>query len=120
MPAMTPRFVSALRLYPLRLLRMPALRPLVRRDDRSTLAIEGLVCGLCAARVRAALAAVPGVDEARVSLSDGVVELRHGGQSRPDADTLRRALDSVVVGRGARRALAMLARRLGRATGAHR
>ena len=112
----SPSALSArLRVYPLRLLRAPGLRPCTPPDDqrpgRTTLAIEGLVCGLCAARARDALAAVPGVDEAGVDLRRGVVELRHERSKPPDARVLTRALDGVVVARGVRLALASLAAR---------
>ncbi len=106
---------ARLRVYPLRLLRAPRLRPCTPLDDQrpghTTLAIEGLVCGLCAARARDALAAVPGVDEARVDLRRGVVELWHARSKPPDARMLARALDGVVIARGVRRALAALAAR---------
>ncbi len=106
---------ARLRVYPLRLLRAPGLRrctpPHDRRSGYTTLAIEGLVCALCAARARDALAAVPGVDEARIDLRRGVVELYHARSKPPDARVLTRALDSVVVARGVRLVLAALAAR---------
>ncbi len=106
---------ARLRVYPLRLLRAPGLRPCTtphdQRPGHTTLAIEGLVCGLCAARARDALAAVPGVTEARVDLRRGVVELCHARSGPPDARALTRALDGVVVARGVRLVLAALAAR---------
>ena len=112
----SPSALSArLRVYPLRLLRAPGLRtctpPHDQRPGHTTLAIEGLVCGLCAARARDVLAAVPGVDEARVDLRRGVVELRHARSKPLDARALTRALDGVVVARGVRLVLAALAAR---------
>ena len=112
----SPSALSArLRVYPLRLLRAPGLRPCTpphdQRPGHTTLAIEGLVCGLCAARARDVLAAVPGVDEARVDLRRGVVELRHARSKPLDARALTRALDGVVVARGVRLVLAALAAR---------
>ena len=118
----SPSALSArLRVYPLRLLRAPGLLPRMpshdRRPGQTALAIEGLVCGLCAGRAQDALAAVPGVDEARVDLRRGVVELRHAQSGPPDARALTRALDGVVVARRVRLALAALAALAARASG---
>ena len=101
------------RFYPLRLLRLPALRLRSRSARRTTFAIDGLVCGLCAARAQRALAEVSGVERVRVDLSLGVVELEHAGPTAgPELPALSRALDGVVIARGARRAVAKLAARL--------
>ena len=99
--------------YPLRLLRVPALRLRSRSARRTTFAIDGLVCGLCAARAQRALEEVSGVERVRVDPSLGVVELEHAAPTAgPELSALSRALDGVVVARGARRAVAQLAARL--------
>ena len=107
MPAMMPALGSP-GFYPLRLLRAPALRIVSRSPGVTVLAVDGLVCRLCAARTRVALAAVPGVEGASVDLASGLVELRHRGATGPQLDCVSRALDGVVVARAARRALAAL------------
>lgn len=89
-----------------RLRTMPALRVLARADASTQFAVEGLVCGVCAARTRSALAAVPGVRSVRVDLERGTAEVEHEPDVRPDEATLERALASIVVARGLRRWLA--------------
>ena len=104
-------WLSRVRLYPRRLLRAPALRPLERTPTRSLFAVEGLVCGLCAARTQRALAAVEGAGDVAVDLANATVELRHPGGSAPSLAALSVALEGVVIAGGARRALAAVAAR---------
>ena len=69
--------------------------------------IEGMVCGVCAARTRSALASVPGVETADVDLEAGSARLRLAPGAHLDRAALeaalQRAVDGVVVGVGARR-----------------
>jgi len=114
-PARSPTWRSP-RFYPLRLLRAPALRLRSRSERRSTFAIDGLVCGLCAARTQGALAEVAGVQRVRVHLSAGVVELEHEALvAGPELSALSRALDGAVIARGARSAVARILTPLRRA-----
>ncbi len=104
------------RFYPLRLLRAPALRLQSRTTRRTTLAIDGLVCGLCAARTQRALAEVAGVERVHVHLSAGVIDLEYAGPTAvPELSVLSQALEGAVLARGARGAVAEIVARLRRA-----
>ena len=102
---MNPRLPS---LHLSRLLTAPAVRPLARGEGRAVVAIDGLVCGLCAARARRALAGVEGVRGVEVDLDRGVAAIECGAEG-PPASELRAALEGVVIGMGARRWVARLA-----------
>ena len=104
--AMKPRLP---RIHPSRLLTAPTLRPVARDEGRTTLAVDGLVCGLCAARTRAALAGVEGVRRVDVDLGRGVAVVEHDGET-PRLDAMRGALDRVVVAMPLRRLLERVAR----------
>jgi copper chaperone CopZ len=96
-------------LHPARLLTSPEARVLDRREGRTTIAVDGLVCGVCAARTRRALAGIDGVRAVEVDLARGLAHIEHG-RVPPEVEALRRALDGVVVANGWRRRLARLAR----------
>ncbi|MFA7297588.1 MAG: heavy metal-associated domain-containing protein [Dehalococcoidia bacterium] len=108
------RFHSLLRLlrvHPSRLASAPRLRVLgsavadVTSSEGATqhLAVDGLVCAVCAARTAHALRAVPGVRAVRVDLDRGTAEVEVDTPVSPAA--LKAALASVVVAPGARRAM---------------
>ena len=82
-----------------------------------TLALRGVVCGVCAARTESALTSVPGVESARVDLDGSRAVVRLSPGAEVDAATLQRALEHVVVGMGARRRIEGLAGRLGNLAG---
>ena len=117
-----PRPYPLLRLYPARLLTAPRARVIARSRGRSLVAIDGLVCGVCAARTRRALSRVCGVGAVEVDLARGVATIEHDSPpdgaapdgAAPDEQTLRRALAGVVVAAGLRRRLAAWAARRGR------
>ena len=92
-----------LRIHPSRLASVPRLRVLAVEDATLRLAVDGLVCGACAARTASALRAVPGVRSARVDLDRGTAEVMTSGAAPIGA--LEAALASVVVAPRARRAL---------------
>ena len=120
----------ALRLYPSRLLTAPDARLLdapgdreARGDgggERAAVALDGLVCGLCAARARRALAAVEGVRGVRVDLARGLATLEHEAGAPPSAAALRDALEGAAAGLRWRRLFARLAGRAARAGGPRR
>jgi copper chaperone CopZ len=89
-----------------RLRTMPALRVLARERASTRVAVDGLVCGVCAARTHSALARVAGVYAVRVDLGQGTAEVQHAAGAPPDDEALQRALASVVVAGGLRRWLA--------------
>ncbi len=110
----------ALRFHPSRLLTAPALRPPAGGEagraeggERTAVAVDGLVCGLCASRARRALAAVEGVRGVRVDLARGLATLEHARGAPPSAAALRAALERSAVGLRWRRLLARLAARAG-------
>ena len=82
------------------------------------MAIDGLVCGVCAARTQRALAGLPGVAAVEVDLASGLATIEHAASTRagapPDGAALQAALDGVVVAIGLRRWLARWATRLRR------
>lgn len=106
------------RMHPRRLLVAPRLHLGAEgapgeAGGEATVRVRGMVCALCAQRTGAALAAVPGVEEARVDLDTGVARLRLTPGTRRDRaleEALQGALDGVVVGLGARRWVERLAR----------
>ena len=104
---------SVLTAYPSRLATAPTLRVTDATPERAVVRIEGLVCALCAARTQQALAAVPGVEAARVDLEAGTAELRYALGSTPDEEALRRALASVVIGGAMRRWIERVAHLIG-------
>ncbi len=91
---MTPRLHIHLR----RLLTAPRLRVTSTGGRRSELAIEGLVCGVCASRTERALRSVPGVEGASVDLASGSATIEQG-EAAPDLAQLADAVDGVVIAR---------------------
>lgn len=83
-------------IHPSRLRTAPGLRPIERGEGRTTFAVDGLVCGLCAARTRTALAGVEGVCSVDVDLDRGIAEVEHEG-ALPGPAALQSALDRAVV-----------------------
>ena len=81
-----------------RLLTAPRLRVSSRGKGGSDLAIDGLVCGVCASRTERALRSVPGVTSASVDLACGTARIEHG-EAAPDPAQLAAAVDGVVVAR---------------------
>ena len=84
----------------------PRARLLSASQDEVRLAVDGLVCGVCAGRVQSALARLPGVASAECSLETGEarVRLEHADA---DADWIG-AVESTVILPGARRWLTRL------------
>lgn len=84
----------------------PRARLLSASQDEVRLAVDGLVCGVCAGRVQSALAQLPGVASAECSLETGEarVRLEHADA---DADWIG-AVESTVILPGARRWLTRL------------
>ena len=110
MPSVLARLLARLPgMHPSRLATAPALRLVAVTPGRATVRIDGLVCGLCAARTQAALAAVVGVEAAAVDLNAGMAEVRYAPGGSIDEGALRRALDSVVVAGTVRRWIAWAA-----------
>ena len=103
-------------IYPLRLLRAPALRVLASGEGTARLAIDGLVCTLCASRTAAALESVPGVRAVRVDLARGGVDVVHDGDG-VDVRALSEALEAAVLLPRARRMIEALGATLRRGGG---
>ena len=108
--------------HPLRALAAPRLRVLGTAEAagagaggrRTELAVEGLVCGLCARRAERALRRAPGVRGARVDLARGRAAIVHRGPA-PPPPLLAAALERAVVAPGWRRRAESWARRARRA-----
>ena len=84
----------------------PRARLLSASEDELRLAVDGLVCGVCAGRVQAALAQLPGVASAECSLETGEARVR---LEHADAETdWIGAVESTVILPGARRWLTRL------------
>jgi len=104
-----------LRIRPRRLFSYPrvAVRRLEQGDDgttRAVLSIDGLVCDVCAARARQALADLPGATAADVDLETGAATVRFAGEPASE-DAVAQAVEGQVLLRPARRWLARLRRR---------
>ena len=97
--------------HPLRLFTVPEVRVADGSPRRSRLAVDGLVCGVCARRAGRALAGVDGVRKATVDLARGEATIEH--ELPPDPAALQRAIERVVLGMGWRRRLARWARSRG-------
>lgn len=79
----------------------PRARILSASDDEVRLAVDGLVCNVCAGRVQAALARQPGVASAECSLDSGEAVVRF---SDPEHQTdLVQAVELTVILPAARR-----------------
>lgn len=100
--------IPAIPLLPWRLFTEPAVTEVHHTSGHTALRVEGLMCGLCAARTRAELAALPGVETAAVDLRTGRAVLTHPGDG-PGEAALRAALERVVVLPEGRRWVARLA-----------
>lgn len=95
-----------------RLTSIPTTRIERREGQTTVLAVDGLVCDtICAVRTREALAALPGVTGVTVDFEHGRA---HVTGPAHDPQTYERAVRSVVVGRGLRRAIQAAHRRLTR------
>ena len=103
-----------MKLRPKNLLITPEARILSASDSEVHLAVDGLVCGICAGRVQSALADLPGVESAECSLETGEAHVRLNAAS--DADWLAAVESTVLLPRG-RRWLTKLSR-LSRLAGA--
>ena len=93
-----------------RLRSTPAARVSRRGSNSAEIAVEGLVCSLCAARVASALRSLPGVTDASCSLEDGVAIVRLSG-AEVEADDLIGAVEGSAIFMPVRRALSRLLRR---------
>ena len=87
-----------IRLHLRRLLTAPRLRVSSRGERGTDLAIDGLVCGVCASRTERALRSIPGVTSASVDLACGTARIEHG-ETVPDLAQLAEAVDGVVIAR---------------------
>ena len=65
--------------------------------------VDGLVCGVCAARTASALRSVPGVEAATVDLAAGRASVRLRDGATADEGTMQAAVEGVVLGMGMRR-----------------
>ena len=104
---------SALHIHPSRLRTAPALRAMERGDGSTIYAVDGLVCGLCAARTRSALSDIEGVRNVEVDLERGVAVVEHEGDL-PRLAAMQGAVDRVVIARPLRKLLDRLTHRRGR------
>ena len=103
-----------MRIRPRKLFSYPrvTLRRLERPDGGATLAelsVDGLVCDVCATRVRRALADLPGATAAEVDLDSGAASVTFAGQAASE-EALARAVEGQVLLRPARRWLSRLRR----------
>lgn len=84
----------------------PRARVLSASDNEVRLAVDGLVCNVCAGRVQAALARQPGVAAAECSLDSGEAVVRLNDSQRQT--DLVQAVESTVILPVARRWLTRL------------
>ena len=96
-------------LIPRRMFTVPRARVVNRIGDSATLEIDGLVCSICANRVRASLRDLDGVADAECSLDSGIATVTLT-QSELDSATLTGAVESVAILTPVRRMLAAVAR----------
>jgi len=106
---------AEVRIKPQRLFSYPrvTVRRLERDDSGATcaeLSIDGLVCDVCAARARRALAKLPGATAVEVDLKSGAATVRFEGQAASE-QALAQAVDRQVLLRPARRWLARVRRK---------
>ena len=73
----------------------PRARILSATDDEVRLAVDGLVCNICAGRVQTALARLPGVASAECSLESGEARVRLA-DPRAEVDWIG-AVESTVI-----------------------
>lgn len=65
--------------------------------------VDGLVCGVCAARTASALRSVPGVEAATVDLATGRASVRLREGATADEAAMQAAVERAVIGMGVRR-----------------
>ena len=94
--------VRLLRILPHRLFTEPRARVARQSGATTEIAVDGLVCSACAARVRKAFEALPGVEAVRVDLNTGRATVRHADHAA-EADAFARAVEGVVIFRPVRR-----------------
>ena len=92
---------------PARVFAEPAISVTAVTSTIVTVRVEGLVCGVCASRTEAALAALPEIYDAHVDLHRGEAALRYRAVP-PSQLALDGALASVVILPRGRRWLARL------------
>ena len=94
-----------LHIHPSRLASAPAAHILSTTSDITRVRIDGLVCGVCAARTRTALERLPGVRSVHVNLETGtaLIECDPSDIHTINRRDLDAALHSVVLGMWARR-----------------
>ena len=68
-------------------------------DTRTDLAVEGMTCAACAARIERGLGRLDGVEDARVNFANGRATVRHS--DLVDADDLRETVEALGYGIGA-------------------
>jgi len=104
---------AVFRVHPRRLLVAPRVEVTWSGPAGAEVAVHGLVCGVCAARTRSALLAVPGVQDACVDLDAGTATLSLAPGARLEAGGMERAmqgaLEHVVLGMAARRIIERIA-----------
>ncbi|MGE3857410.1 MAG: heavy-metal-associated domain-containing protein [Dehalococcoidia bacterium] len=99
---------AALRPHLTRLLVAPRVEVVDAAPGEVRVAVHGLVCGDCAARTRAALRSVPGVEDACVDLhaASATVALAPGDVDAAALQAgMQRAVERVVIGMALRRGI---------------
>lgn len=97
-------------LIPRRLFTVPKARVIERNDTSATLQIDGLVCSICANRVRSSLRRLDGVAGADCNLNSGRATVTLT-DPKLDPAILSGAVESVAILTPVRRWLAALAQR---------
>jgi copper chaperone CopZ len=87
-----------------RLFRFPSASVVSSNNTASVIAVDGLVCDVCASRVRRSLGRVPEVRSAEVDLETGIVTVSH--DRTVSTRQLTHAAERPVILRPLRRALA--------------
>jgi len=107
---------SPLRVHFRRLLAAPRVEVVSAGPGAAQVVVHGLVCDVCAARTRAALTSVPGVEDACVDLDAACASVTLAPGATVDAAAMQRsmqgALERVVVGMTLRRGIERLVSRL--------
>jgi copper chaperone CopZ len=93
-------------MHPRRLAVAPSVRVITHNQGETRLAIDGLVCAVCAARTHTALARLPDVRAVSVDLATGTAAVQRAPGATLSQASLDSALASVVVAPRGRRWLA--------------
>jgi len=103
------RYLRPLGVHVSRIAEVPHVVAAPPMAGEQTVAVRGLVCGVCAMRTASALRSIPGVESAQVDLRTAQATLRLAPGASVNNEELQRSLEGVVIAMPLRRIIARIA-----------